>query len=198
MSKFLAPIHFWLYDKIKVQEELTAALADLAHEQGWDDGVDCSTYVSCDLPALDTVIDEGNIHGWLQARIGDAEGRYARLVTTLVSADPTRMEALQQAAEQFGKRHAIGAATPQDAYRCFENTLLNGMPCDRVNVLTEQEETHLAWEEAMDLHASFWEAAGGDAANYRSLRSAVMRGMLDDSGVVLNVRDTYSYELACA
>lgn len=30
----------------------------------------------------------------------------------------------------------------------------------------------------MDLHASFWEAAGGDAANYRSLRSAVMRGML--------------------
>ena len=154
--------------------------------------------MSCDLPALDTVIDEGNIHGWLQARIGDAEGRYAQLVTALVSADPTRMDALQEAAEQFGKRHAIGATTPQDAYRCFENTLLNGMPCDRVNVLTEQEETHLAWEEAMDLHASFWDAAGGDAANYRSLRSAVMRGMLDNSGVVLNVRDTYSFELACA
>ena len=34
MSKFLAPIHFWLYDKIKVQEELTAALADLAHDKG--------------------------------------------------------------------------------------------------------------------------------------------------------------------
>lgn len=52
--------------------------------------------------------------------------------------------------------------------------------------------------QAADLHASFWEAAGGDATNYRSLRSAVMRGMLDDSGVVLNVRNTYSYELACA
>ena len=33
MSKFLAPIHFWPYDKIKVQEELTAALADFAHEK---------------------------------------------------------------------------------------------------------------------------------------------------------------------
>ena len=67
MSKFLAAICFWPYDKIKVQEELTAALADFAHEKGWDDGIDCSSYVSCDLPALDTVIDEGNIHGWLQA-----------------------------------------------------------------------------------------------------------------------------------
>ena len=107
MSKFLAPIRFWPYDKIKVQEELTAALADFAHEKGWDDGIDCSSYVSCDLPALDTVIDEGNIHGWLQARIVDAEGRYAQLVSALVSADPTRMDALQEAAEQFDKRHAV-------------------------------------------------------------------------------------------
>ena len=106
MSKLLAPIHFWLYDKIKVQEELTAALADFAHEKGWDDGIDCSSYVSCDLPALDTVIDEDSIHGWLQARIGDAEGRYVQLVSALVSADPTRMDALQEAAEQFGKHHA--------------------------------------------------------------------------------------------
>lgn len=105
MSKLLAPIRFWPYDKIKVQKELTAALADFAQEKSWDDGIDCSSYVSCDLPALDTVIDEGNIHGWLQARIGDAEGRYAQLVSALVSADPTRMDALQEAAEQFGKRH---------------------------------------------------------------------------------------------
>lgn len=88
MSKFLAPIHFWPYDKIKVQEELTAALADFAHERGWDDGIDCSSYVSCDLPALDTVIDEGNIHCWLQARIVDAEGRYAQLVSALVCGEP--------------------------------------------------------------------------------------------------------------
>ena len=67
MSKLLAAIRFWPYDKIKVQEALTAALADFAHEKGWDDGIDSSSYVGCDLPALDTVIDEGNIHGWLQA-----------------------------------------------------------------------------------------------------------------------------------
>ena len=33
------------------------------------------------------------------------------------------MDAFQEATEQFGKRHAIGTTTPQDAYRCFENTL---------------------------------------------------------------------------
>lgn len=105
MSKFLAPFHFWPYDKIKFQEELTAALADFAHEKGWDDGIDCSSYVSCDLPALDMVIDEGNIHGAGCRRFGDAEGRYAQLVSALVSADPTCMDAFQEATEQFGKRH---------------------------------------------------------------------------------------------
>ena len=38
MSKLLAAIRFWPYDKIKVQEELTVDLADFAHEKGWDDG----------------------------------------------------------------------------------------------------------------------------------------------------------------
>lgn len=80
MSEFLAPIHFWLYDKIKVQEELTAALADFAHEKGWDDGIDCSSYVSCDLPALDTVIDEGNIHGWLRRALPARRSRRTRLL----------------------------------------------------------------------------------------------------------------------
>ena len=36
MSAFLGPIHYWLYNKIIVQEELTADIAGLAVSNGWD------------------------------------------------------------------------------------------------------------------------------------------------------------------
>ena len=35
MSAFLGPIHFWLYNKIGKQEELTKAIAAYAEEKAW-------------------------------------------------------------------------------------------------------------------------------------------------------------------
>ena len=80
MSAFLGPIHFWLYNKIGNQELLTKEIAALAAENSWIPDADSYTKT---LPPLETVIDEGNIHGWLQAQITDAETRYARLVPIL-------------------------------------------------------------------------------------------------------------------
>lgn len=68
MSAFLGPIHFWLYNKIGKQEELTKAIASMAAGNGWIS--DRTAYIR-DLPALEDVIDESNIHGWLQDQIHD-------------------------------------------------------------------------------------------------------------------------------
>ena len=35
MSAFLGPIHFWLYNKIKMQEGLTDAICEAGEEAGW-------------------------------------------------------------------------------------------------------------------------------------------------------------------
>ena len=69
MSLFLGPVHFWLYDKIKNQEALTSSIAE-----HFDKGAE---YTKQLLP-LEEGIDEGNIHGWLQSQITDAETRYAK------------------------------------------------------------------------------------------------------------------------
>lgn len=72
MSKFLGPVHFWLYRKIQFQESLIDALISYAVQEGWNDE-DLTRYSCQDRRQLDEIIDETNIHGWLQARIQDAE-----------------------------------------------------------------------------------------------------------------------------
>ncbi|WMI80559.1 hypothetical protein [Anaerotignum sp. MB30-C6] len=41
---------------------------------------------------LEEVIDNGNIHGWLQSQIGIAEKRFACAVTEILHDDPTNVE----------------------------------------------------------------------------------------------------------
>ena len=88
MSAFLGPIHFWLYNKIQFQENLIDELVAYVTAKGWSDKAD--QYVSTDRRKLDEVIDEANIHGWLQSRIHDAEGRYAALVLDAAGDDVFR------------------------------------------------------------------------------------------------------------
>ena len=98
MSAFLGPIHFWLYNKIRFQEDLIDALCVRAVSEGWLTEEDTQQFVSTDRRELQDAIDESNIHGWLQGRIHDGEGRYAALVTTLLQEDANRLQTLKDVA----------------------------------------------------------------------------------------------------
>lgn len=196
MSMFLGPIHYWLYDKIGNQEMLTRRFAEAALADGSLD--DISDYVR-ELPQLETVIDEENIHGWLQSRIEDGERRYAALVIALTAKDPGVMDRLTEEAYAFGAQHGLPDGTaPADAYKAFEDFFVNGMPCDQVNMVTESTDQSLSWEQTQDLHAGAWSSQGGDVSTYYQLRKSVMDGMLSGSGLHLSMPDTdhYTIELA--
>ena len=186
MSAFLGPIHHWLYHKIQLQEELVGDILDLAVRSGWIlpsiEGLDPTAPSA--LPPLERSVDLGNIHGWLQDQITLSETRYARLVTELLKADPARRSALEELACAFGKKHAVPAGTSvEEAYQVFQNSLLDGMPCDHVNQITEQGERSLSWRRAQCLHSVFWDQAGGDAGVYDILRERIVAGMLAGSGL---------------
>lgn len=185
-TKELGPVHFWMYQKILLQEDLTKALEQLAEEKNWPEvkennlGAVCT---DCDRSPLEEVVDGDNIHGWISDRIGDAESRYAMLVTGLLQGDASRLSDLEACARAFGVKHRLETGAPAaDAYQKFEDVFLNGMPCDRVNVVTDEEEDRIAWEQTSDKHASFWEAVGGNPVIYYDLRDNVMEGLLENTG----------------
>ena len=187
MSAFLGPIHFRLYNKIGNQEKLTKAIAKHAVSEGWI--ADANEYTKA-LPPLETVIDEGNIHGWLQARINDAEDRYASLVSHILNGNADRMMTLCSIAFEFGKANAVSAESAIDVYKAFEDFFVNGMPCDRVNTVTENSPEHVSWEMMQDIHAQYW---NGDGAAYYTIRKSVMDGMLDGSEWVVEMPDSAHY-----
>lgn len=189
LSAFLGPIHFWLYDKIGNQELLTKAIADYAVEQGWVSRPDDYTKV---LPPLEAVIDEGNIHGWLQNQITDAETRYARLIIEILAEDGKRIDALCSVAYRYGKGHALNAEDAETVYKAFEDFFVNGMPCDRVNALTESRPERVSWEMTQNIHAQYW---NGASDVYYRLRKRVMDGMLESTPCMITSSDNRIYRI---
>ncbi len=134
-----------------------------------------------------------NIHGSLSGLIDEAESAYGELVSTLLSGHPERWAEIETLAYDFGTRHAANdAADPTEVYRIITGTLLSGMPCDRAEEITEQDENHFAWEVTADLHGAWWQ----DPARYYALRRKVIEGMLapTDYELVSSSWDHYCIE----
>lgn len=192
MSAFLGPIHFWLYNKIQFQESLIDELIRYASSQGWSGSDLAGKYGSKDRRKLEEVIDESNIHGWLQSRIHDAEGRYAALVLAVAGDQQDRLEALKQAAYDFGASQHLRAATAPEAFHRLDDLLLDGMPCDQINRVRESNDNRIAWDRTMDLHSEFWQGHGDF---YYALRQALVDGMLSATDYTFTSPAESRYEI---
>lgn len=187
MSAFLGPIHHWLYGKIQFQEKWIQSILSSAKENGWGDFEEKldSACGAADLRPLEDSIDQGNIHGWLQQKIHVEEARLAVLVTELLKADASRIDELTEISFRFGKSNAPEEKLDaSEAFQLLNNTLLDGMPCDHVNQLVENEKDIVVWQQKQCLHREFWEQAGGDVAVYYALRMRMIQGLLGESGLI--------------
>ncbi|WP_333649886.1 hypothetical protein [Lacrimispora sp.] len=199
MSAFLGPIHNWLYNKIQIQNAMVDVILDLAEEKGYSQGLRAKAdeqYGAFPEGNLEDLIDTGNIHGWLQEKVSLVEGRMAYAVTELVKENPDRLAEIEAAISEFGRKLSVnGELTVKSAYEYLENTLLNGMPCDRVNALTEETEDKLVWRQTQDIHGSYWQQVNGDVSNYYALREALIRGIFEGTSVEFGQVQDQSYEL---
>lgn len=199
MSAFLGPIHIWLYNKITFQDEITDAILRASEEKGYGDGVREKAkdrYGMLPSGNLEDFIETSNIHGWLQERVSLVENRLAYVMTVLLKNHPDRLQELLEAVYALGEKHSAGRnLTVREAYDSLENTLLNGMPCDRVNELTEESEQKLIWRQTTEIHGDYWNLIQGEVNHYYSLRHSLIKGMLSESGLEFTVNGNQVYEL---
>ncbi len=118
MSEFLGPIHYMMYDKIKFQDKITNYLLD-----GNTSEVD-KVNEPVSTKSLENLIDQDNIHGWLDSKIDIVENR---LNYALHHSENTKEKMYQ-----FGKENARGKdfSDYNTIFSDLNELLLDGMPCD--------------------------------------------------------------------
>lgn len=149
MSRFLGPIHHWLFNKIVLHERLKKELILLYKDQYGSEIENIVTEMkncyglSIENNPLDQLIDTNNIHGWLQERISIAETRQAAILTQIFNR--YGKEAVEIAIGAYGNQGArcgVEAQTKDQVdsgpsiYKSMNNYMLGGMPCDNVNNIT--------------------------------------------------------------
>lgn len=197
MSLFLGKIHYWLYNKILWFEHLEDAIAAFAQERGYPAQAWKSEFEETYGPStggrpLEEIIDQGNIHGWLQGRITRAESRQAALLTRLVSLDPEAVPALkalfQTHGQTAGQSFEGNASTPESLFNALNDYILDGMPCDRVNQIVSSTPDQFTWEMLQCVHKPIWDSVGGEVSLFYTLRHAWIQGFVDGAS------DLYIYQ----
>lgn len=178
MSAFLGHIHYWLYNKIRrviereqliyeKAEAMCGTTAEELREQVWQSFGE----PLADVDLID-VIDQSNIHGWLQRQINIAETREAAFIKELTDTCSSAGQDVVEAA--YSEHGALCGehARAQEKYRleqadgiyqALQDYYLNGMPCDQADTLVENTAAKVVWQSGECLQAGNWKRAGVDA-----------------------------------
>ncbi|MEG1830028.1 MAG: hypothetical protein RR886_09095 [Cellulosilyticaceae bacterium] len=201
MSAFLGEIHHWLYNKIQLQQDLVEEiikLAEKAYHFPLREELD-ATYGTSETRPLEEVIDETNIHGWLQNKVAQVEYKLAYSMKRLIEVDSQAISKIQELFTQKGKeKRASLQAENIDASELYEqvsNHLLDGMPCDHASTVIESSEDQVVWRRNTCVHSKYWEAVGIDVKVYYVLREAWLLGFLSGENEAFEQIDEVTYSL---
>jgi hypothetical protein len=183
MSRFLAPIHGLLFNKIKVTEALEIDLINSYREVYGEEVNSLVNDINEKYGSpignglIEDLIDSDNIHGWLQDKIARAETRQAKLLGDLIEkygekAETVAFNAFNNQASELAKqaKNIYESDTAPKIYAALNAFILEGMPCDNVNSITIKEVDILEWKNMKCLHKAYWEIAGANVDTLYSLR----------------------------
>ena len=190
MSKFLGPIHFWVYNKIQIQQEIVTEIIALNGDSAAQLQAELDQrYGISETRPLEAVIDEGNIHGWLQINVTRSEYKLADSITALLKKDPDTLKQIEAIFRAKGRSLSQVNMTAAAAYKLLSDSLLDGMPCDHANVLITESDEEVIWKRNTCVHANYWSEVDGDIAVYYALREALIQGFLENTGLVYEKTD---------
>ncbi|WAW14719.1 hypothetical protein [Peptostreptococcus equinus] len=198
MSLFLGPIHHIMFGKIKFQEGLCDYIIDEANKKTYKDFKALIDEKVESLPQgqLEDIVDQANIHGSLQSMIAIVEKRLACIVDIAEKENIFTLEEIKDLARQYGRNNSLDKEISlEDSYAAIFGKMLNGMPCDRVEEKYENDENHIKWRDRIDIHSDFWNAMGRSSQDFYQIRSAVIEGLFENTGISYSVYENNEFEL---
>lgn len=191
MSLFLGKIHYWLFNKILWFENIEECVITLALEEGIDvknirNEIENRYGKKLENKKLEEIIDLENIHGWLQNRIHSSEGRLAAWIKIVLQNDFDAKVKLEKIFQEQGVLAAREAKVEReynsasDIYNSINNYILDGMPCDRVNIISVSEENLVSWKRRICVHEEIWSKEGVDVSIFYNLRNIWIKNFIKE------------------
>ena len=178
MSAFLAPIHFWMYDKILIAQELTFKLEEKFLNKEEREEVE-SLFPGLYSKDLEEVIDQSNIHGWLHTAVSNVEIRFAYIVKTLLDRGIS-LEEIKKVAFEYGKSFPEQEVSSlKDAYELLMDILLDGLPCDVSISVSREDENELEFILYNDIHKQYFNEFNLEVSLYHEIREAFVNGIFE-------------------
>ncbi|MBS4882284.1 MAG: hypothetical protein KHZ82_04365 [Peptoniphilus harei] len=178
MSLFLGRIHYIMYDKILFQEEILDNLLNFLEEEKRNE---LKKEIDKEFPLergnLEDIIDESNIHGWLNERVVRSENRLAKAVSILLR--DFDLEKLKNKFFEIGKNYKAGEA-PMEVFSFITSKFLDGMPCDHALAILKNDEDEFVFTVLSDVHKNIWKDYVSPEI-YWVLRDSFILGSLNSS-----------------
>lgn len=212
MSKTLGPIHYMMYEKIKFQDKITDYLMDGHIQDIKPDPVSTKP--------LEEILDQENIHGYLQEKIDIVETRLAKALK--LAKDPD--EKLYNLGQECSKSKDFSSF--EQVFRDLNTYLLDGMPCDQgLSAMVDEDSLYLItnnnlhskYDEEIDLekskeatcegghghdhHESFEIQEGNldlkeEQSTYHTHRLAFLKGYFSDSPYDVELINGINYKIS--
>jgi hypothetical protein len=202
MSKFLGKVHFWLYDKIRYSEQIEESIINWGKEEGklsieqWRTEINDKFGAPLGDVPLEEIIDQGNIHGWLQDKISRAELRQAAFITNILNISEGYRSELIKLFKANGFMRGTAASenysveSPEEIYKVINEYILEGMPCDPIDRKIESNGDVYKWLTSYCIHEQYWNEIGGDTKNFYEMRQVWLESFVN----ALNNKYVYEVE----
>ncbi|WP_270941107.1 hypothetical protein [Romboutsia lituseburensis] len=194
MSQFLAPIHTWLFNKIKLAQDLESNIVKV-HIDTFGEEVLSVQEEAINLygeyiqnKPLEELIDVNNIHGWLQSRIIEVESRSAYIISKYynIYKDKSKeltMSEYKKQAIKCAKDESNKVNSPDNVYISLNNYILSGMPCDRATSITEKNDDYVVFEQVGCIHKKNYEKGNGNLSYLYELKDLWIKSFVENLSV---------------
>ncbi|MFQ5432699.1 MAG: L-2-amino-thiazoline-4-carboxylic acid hydrolase [Nitrospinota bacterium] len=186
MSMFLGPIHYMMFNKIKIAAGRSAAVISTFEKKY---PAETGETVQAALPdgvvdfsgaVLEEILGDSPIHGFLQSLIDKVEISEASLVTALLYRFPDDANELLMDAFRSHGAETASAVQAESPGQSVENMLmqhyLEGMPCDQVSSYRTDGNGSTIVEHSDCVHKNKWESAGAPFETMCELLDAWVEG----------------------
>jgi hypothetical protein len=126
------------------------------------------------------------------------EYKLAFSVTEILRKNPEKVVEIKLIFENNGKKNSplSNQSTIEEAFKAINDTLLDGMPCDHVNAVVNQDENEAVWKRYECVHSKYWDEAKGDVSTYYSLRDEFIKGLLKSANIKYEKLNDTTYRIS--